>query len=55
MSVDFTLPLATLLRESTHEAHETVAKSPGATVMLSGRLSKEEYVRYLMILWAIYE
>jgi len=37
MSIDFSLPLATLLRESTHEAHELVAKSPGAMVLLSGR------------------
>ncbi|GLB38615.1 putative heme oxygenase [Lyophyllum shimeji] len=55
MSIDFSLPLATLLREATHEAHEIVAKSPGATAMLSGRLDREEYVRYLMMLWHIYD
>ncbi|KAF5382466.1 hypothetical protein D9615_002733 [Tricholomella constricta] len=54
-TVDFSLPLATLLREATHEAHELVAKSPGATTMLSGRLRREEYVRYLMMLWHIYD
>lgn len=54
-SIDFSLPLATLLHESTHEAHELVAKSPGAIVMLSGRLERGKYIRYLMMLWYIYE
>ena len=54
-TIDLSQPLATLLRNSTHEEHELVAKSPGATAMLSGQLSIEEYVRYLMMLWHIYE
>jgi heme oxygenase len=54
-SVDWTKPLATLLRESTYDAHETVARSPGATTLLSGKLAHDEYVRYLMMLWHVYE
>lgn len=54
-SIDYSKPLATLLREGTHEAHELVAKSEGAKLLLSGGMSKEEYVRYLMMLWHVYE
>ncbi|KAG6855754.1 hypothetical protein H0H87_011270 [Tephrocybe sp. NHM501043] len=52
---DLSLPLATLLREGTRKAHETVENSPGALALLSGRLPKEEYIRYLMMLWHVYE
>jgi len=54
-AVDFSRPLATLLRESTRKAHETVENSPGATAMLGGKLSVDEYIRYLMMLWHIYD
>lgn len=53
-TIDYSLPLATLLRESTHEAHELVAKSEGAKVLLSGQLERELYIRYLMMLWHVY-
>ncbi|KAF8798903.1 heme oxygenase-like protein [Phlegmacium glaucopus] len=53
-SVDYSKPLATLLRESTLEIHDTVATSVGAKLLLSGSLSREEYARYLMMLWHIY-
>ncbi|KAG6885056.1 hypothetical protein C0993_006284 [Termitomyces sp. T159_Od127] len=52
---DLSLPLATLLREGTRKAHETVENSPGAIALLSGQLPKEEYVRYLMMLWHVYD
>ncbi|KAF8903101.1 hypothetical protein CPB84DRAFT_799760 [Gymnopilus junonius] len=54
-SVDYSQPLATLLKDSTHEAHDQVAQSEGAKLLLSGQLTKEEYTRYLMILWHIYD
>ena len=54
-AVDYTRPLATLLRESTVEAHDQVATSDGAKRLLSGQLSRGEYVRYLMMLWHIYK
>ncbi|TFK70923.1 heme oxygenase-like protein [Pluteus cervinus] len=52
---DWSQPLAKLLREATHEAHDTVAQSPAAKALLSGLLSKEEYVRYLMMLYHVYD
>jgi heme oxygenase len=54
-SVDYTKPLATLLRDSTLEVHDQVATSDGAKLLLSGGLTKEEYTRYLMILWHVYD
>jgi heme oxygenase len=54
-TIDFSQPLATLLSESTHQAHENAEKSSGATAMISGELSKDEYIRQLMMLWYIYE
>ncbi|KAF9562597.1 heme oxygenase-like protein, partial [Agrocybe pediades] len=54
-SIDYSKPLATLLRDSTHEAHDQVASSEGAKLLLSGGLSKEEYTRYLMMLWHVYD
>ncbi|KAF9013319.1 hypothetical protein BDQ17DRAFT_1343204 [Cyathus striatus] len=54
-SIDYTQPLALLLRESTREAHTTVEHSPGAGLLLGGSLAKDEYVRYLMMLWHVYD
>jgi hypothetical protein len=52
--IDYSKPLATLLREgtsSTLEIHDSVS-TRGVKLLLSGR---EEYARYLMILWHVYE
>ncbi|KAG5645985.1 hypothetical protein DXG03_004586 [Asterophora parasitica] len=54
-TLDYSLPLATLLRESTKAAHTLVESSPGAVAMLNGQLHKKEYIRYLMMLWHIYD
>lgn len=48
-------PLATLLREGTMKAHETAENSVGAGWLLRGELDKEEYARFLMMLWHVYE
>ncbi|PPR00442.1 hypothetical protein CVT24_004503 [Panaeolus cyanescens] len=53
--IDYSKPLATLLREGTQKAHDVVAFSPGAKRLTSGLLSKDEYVRYLMSLWHVYD
>lgn len=53
--MDFSLPLATLLREGTRKAHEDAEHSQGAALLVTGQLDKEEYVRYLMMLWHVYE
>jgi len=54
-AIDYSKPLATLLRESTVEMHDQVAVSLGAKRLASGQLSREEYIRYLMMLWHVYE
>ncbi|KAF7314595.1 hypothetical protein MKEN_00933000 [Mycena kentingensis (nom. inval.)] len=53
--VDLSLPLSDVLREGTKKAHEEVEVSPAASAMLKGELDREEYVRFLMMLWYVYE
>ena len=53
--VDFSLPLAELLRKGTAIAHEEAEKSQGAAWMVRGELDREEYVRFLMMLYHVYE
>jgi len=52
--VDLSQPLSDVLREGTKKAHEEVEVSPAAAAMLRGELDKEEYIRFLMMLWHIY-
>ncbi|KAM6503607.1 heme oxygenase 1 [Amanita muscaria] len=52
--LDYSQPLATLMRKGTIKQHDTVSESPGAKLLTSGELSMDEYVRYLMMLWHIY-
>ncbi|KAL0579867.1 hypothetical protein V5O48_002114 [Marasmius crinis-equi] len=53
-TIDYSRPLSDVLRESTKEAHQSIEASSGASLLLSGKLSKEEYVRFLMMLWHVY-
>ncbi|KAJ7069542.1 hypothetical protein C8F01DRAFT_1326492 [Mycena amicta] len=53
--VDLSQPLSDVLREGTKKAHEEAQVSPAASAMLKGELDKEEYVRFLMMLWYIYD
>ncbi|KAF8139180.1 hypothetical protein K438DRAFT_1880397 [Mycena galopus ATCC 62051] len=53
--IDLSLPLSDVLREGTKQAHEEVEVSPAASAMLRGALDKEEYIRFLMMLWHIYD
>lgn len=53
--IDLSLPLSDVLREGTKKAHEEVEVSPAAAAMLRGELDKEEYIRFLMMLWHIYK
>ncbi|KIK69746.1 hypothetical protein GYMLUDRAFT_34135 [Collybiopsis luxurians FD-317 M1] len=53
-TIDLTLSLSDILRQSTKEAHETIEHSPAASKLLSGELSREDYVRFLMMLWHVY-
>lgn len=52
---DFSQPISTILREGTHDAHEGAQTSEGAGWLTRGELDKEEYVRFLMVLWHVYE
>ncbi|KAJ7937601.1 hypothetical protein B0H13DRAFT_2302761 [Mycena leptocephala] len=52
--IDLSLPLSNVLRESTQMPHEDAEVSAAATMMLRGELDKEEYIRFLMMLWHIY-
>lgn len=52
---DLSQPLAILLREGTKQAHTEAETSQGAKLLLGGQLPKDEYVRFLMMLWYIYE
>jgi heme oxygenase len=52
---DLQQPLSALLRAGTKAAHERAEKSTGAAWLLRGELDREEYVRFLMMLWHVYE
>ncbi|KAI0670880.1 hypothetical protein C8Q78DRAFT_1069604 [Trametes maxima] len=53
--VDLSLPVADILRKGTAAAHERAEHSQGAKWLARGELDKEEYVRFLMMLWHIYD
>ncbi|KAJ3509156.1 hypothetical protein NLJ89_g5369 [Agrocybe chaxingu] len=55
MAIDYSRPLATLLREETKKVHEEAETSTGARRLLSGHLPKEDYVRFLIMLWHVYD
>ncbi|THH20583.1 hypothetical protein EW146_g797 [Bondarzewia mesenterica] len=55
LDLDLSLPIATLLRLSTAAAHETINHSAGAEWLTRGELDKEEYVRFLIMLWHVYD
>lgn len=55
-NVDLSQPLATVLRDGTAEVHHSVSvNNQGAAWLTGGKLDKEEYIRFLMILWHVYE
>jgi heme oxygenase (biliverdin-producing, ferredoxin) len=53
--LDYSLPLSDLVRESTKEAHNNVEHSATAVALLRGDLSVQQYTRFLMMLWHMYE
>ena len=52
--VDYSQPLAVLLRMNIMELHDSIASSRAAKALDEGKLPKQEYVRLLMMLWHIY-
>lgn len=55
MSTDYSQPIADLLRQGTAAAHEKAEHSEGAGYLTRGELDKEEYVRFLMMLYHVYK
>jgi heme oxygenase len=53
--VDLSQPTSLILRAGTTRLHDEISKSKNATRLTKGELDREEYVRYLMMLWHIYE
>jgi heme oxygenase len=52
--IDYTQPIAVLLRQGTAKAHEDAENSAGAIALTRGELDKEEYVRFLIMLYYVY-
>jgi len=52
--VDFSLSAGTLLRVGLKSVHDSIAQSESAVQLVRGELHKDEYVRYLMMLWHLY-
>lgn len=48
-------PISTLLRIGTRRAHVQAENSDGAAGLIKGELEMKEYVRWLVILWRVYE
>ncbi len=53
--VDLSKPVADILREGTHAAHARAEHSKGAQWLARGELDKQEYVRFLMMLYHVYK
>ncbi|KAG8925480.1 hypothetical protein FRC01_010104 [Tulasnella sp. 417] len=53
-SLDLSLSTSALLRAATAAAHQSAEESAGAKGLLGGRLPKEEYTKFLFILWHLY-
>lgn len=54
-TLDLSLPLSTLLKSGTKLAHTNAEHSAGAIALANGSLELTEYVRYLTILWVVYQ
>lgn len=53
-NVDFTAPLSVLLHQTSVTVHDANERGTERGWLTSGRLDKEEYVRYLMMLYNVY-
>ena len=54
MDVNFTLPMATVIRDGTAKVHDDAQRNPGAFWLVKGALDKNQYIRLLMALWHVY-
>jgi hypothetical protein len=53
--LDMALPISELLKIGTQRAHADAEHSEGAKELMSGTLGLEEYIRWNVILWRVYE
>ena len=53
--IDMTQPASSILKTGTVKIHEEIRMSKGASYLTDGELEREEYVRYLMMIWHIYK
>ncbi|WVQ74475.1 hypothetical protein IAR50_004076 [Cryptococcus sp. DSM 104548] len=53
--LDYTQPLSALLKHGTHRAHAKAEHSEGAAALLGGVLPLEEYIRWLAVMWRVYD
>ncbi|KAH8822542.1 heme oxygenase 1 [Flagelloscypha sp. PMI_526] len=53
--VDYSLPISDIVRDSTKDVHDALIEKEGTKALLSGTLSKEDYILFLMILYQIYD
>ncbi|BEI81080.1 hypothetical protein CcaverHIS002_0202400 [Cutaneotrichosporon cavernicola] len=53
--LDMSRPVSELLRKGTQRAHTNAENSDGATALTAGKLEMREYVRWLGILWRVYD
>lgn len=54
LGVDMSQPASSILKTGTAKIHEEVEESLGASHLSNGELSREEYIRCLMVFWHIY-
>ncbi|QRV92326.1 heme oxygenase [Ceratobasidium sp. AG-Ba] len=52
--VDYSQPVAILLRTSTARAHDAIHHSNAAARLLRGELPRDEYIYFMMMLWKVY-
>lgn len=52
--IDYSQPIAVLLRTSTVRAHQAVESSNAAVKLLRGELPRDEYIYFMMLLWKVY-
>ncbi|KAK6906199.1 hypothetical protein I203_100184 [Kwoniella mangroviensis CBS 8507] len=53
--LDLNQPVSTLLKLGTQRAHVKAEHSAGAAALVQGGLGSEEYIRWLAVLWRIYD
>ncbi|KAG8844905.1 hypothetical protein FRB96_002794 [Tulasnella sp. 330] len=54
-SIDFSQPISVLLKDTTRQVHGNVENSPGARALVNGTLSRDGYIKYMFMLWHLYD